>query len=367
MKIAIVHDWLYGGGAERVVEELHHLYPDAPIYTTFATNEWRKKLDGKVITGVLGKWPLSKLYKFLPLFQQWWFAHLDLSAYDVVLSSCGNGAARFVGAKKPAKHISYTHTPTHYYWRKHDEYLKNPSFRPKWLVRIGLRVLVGYLRTQDYRAAQTVDILVANSTHIAADIQNFYDKPSIVVHPPVDVRRFETVKRLTAPGDAPRYVLWSRHVPYKRFDLAILACNELGADLTVIGTGPETEFLKSIAGATITFLGRASDERLERAASEASAFLFPGEEDFGIAPVEAMAAGLPVIAYRSGGALDYVVDGKTGVFFEQQTVKDLVGAIKKFEQMRFNDRSIREKAAEFGIDNFKAKMKKIVDDTAVQS
>lgn len=354
MKVAIVHDWLYGGGAEKVVEELHHLYPDAPIYTVFATDEWRKKLDGKVITGLLGRWPLSKLYKFTPLFQQWWFRRLDLSGYDVVISSCGNGSARFARARKPAVHISYTHTPTHFYWRKYDEYLLNPSFRPKWLVRLGLKTLVGQLRKQDYKAAQRVDHFIANSQHIADDIKTFYSRKSVVIHPPVDTGRFAQAQRnkewkmINKGSQGVRLVMWGRHVPYKRFDLAVEACNQLGLGLTIIGEGPDTNRLKALAGPTVEFTGWASAEQMREIIEESSAFIAPMEEDFGIAPVEALAAGLPVIAYKAGGALDYVVEGKTGVFFEEQSVESLVEVLKKFDAGKFDGEYI----SKFAKDNF---------------
>jgi glycosyltransferase involved in cell wall biosynthesis len=346
MKIAIVHDWLYGGGAEKVVEELHTIYPDAPIYTAFATQEWRQKLDGKVVTGILGKWPLSKLYKFTPLFQQWWFKGLNLSDYDVVISSCGNGAARFAQVKKPALHIAYTHTPTHYYWRKYDEYLKDPSFRPKWLVRLGLKILVGYLRKQDFEAAQKIDYFIANSEHIASDILSYYQKESVVIHPPVDTAKFALTS--TEQHDEKRFVMWGRHVPYKRFDIAVEACNRLGAKLVMMGSGPATEQLKALAGPTVKLIGWTTPEQMQEIASSSSAFIAPMEEDFGIAPVEAMSAGLPVIAYKAGGAIDYVVDGKTGMFFNEQSVESLVEALEKFDASRFDSKCI----SDFAKDNF---------------
>lgn len=365
MKVAIVHDWLYGGGAEKVVEALHDAYPEAPIYTTFATDEWRTKLDGKVVTGILGKWPLSKLYKFLPLFQQWWFAGLDLSDYDVVISSCGNGAARFARSKgKKPLHIAYTHTPTHYYWRKHDEYVKNPSFRPKWLARLGLRVLAGYLRKQDYKAAQKVDYFIANSQHIADDIRDFYGRDSTVIHPPVDTERFEHVDHQNS--EEQHYVMWGRHVPYKRFDIAVGACNKLGRKLVIVGSGPDTERLKQLAETTVKLVGRVSDEDLNDIAATATAFIAPMEEDFGIAPVEAMAAGLPVIAYKAGGALDYVVEGSSGVFFDEQSVDSLVDALERYESMTFDEKVVRAKAREFSAESFKKKIEDFVSSNAAR-
>src|SRR3990167_8961662 len=165
-KVAIVHDWLYGGGAEKVVEQLHTLYPDSPIYTSYCTDEWRKRLDNKVVTGYLQNWPFSRLRKFLPLLRQWWFARLDLSDYDLIISSTGNGEAKFARGKK---HICYCHSPPHFYWRKYESYLRNPGFGAfDWLARIGLKLFVKPLRKRDYNAAQQVDAFIANSTHIQA-------------------------------------------------------------------------------------------------------------------------------------------------------------------------------------------------------
>ena len=369
MKIAIAHDWIYGGGAEKVVEALHQIYPDASIYTVFCTPEWRKRLDDKVVTGYLGRWPMNRLHKFTSVFQQWWFAGLDLSAFDVVISSSGNGAARFVlsnykGGTRPV-HIGYTHTPTHFYYRKYDEYMKNPGFRPYWLSRLGLKTLAGYLRKKDTAAARKIDTLLANSTFIATDIKKYYGRDSDVVYPPVDTARFQKIPRTSKKAHAktPNYVIWSRHVPYKRFDIAVEACNLLGANLTIIGTGPETARLSKIAGPTVKLVGYVSDRELELIAAESTAFLYPSDEDFGIAPVEAMAAGIPVVAYRAGGALDYVVPGETGEFFDAQTVESLVEVLKKFDASKYDSTKIRAKAEEFSVQKFKANIRHVVDET----
>ncbi len=398
-KVAIVHDWLVGGGAELVVEQLHKMYPDAPIYTSYCTKEWRQRLDNTVITGYLQHWPFSHVRKFLPVLRQRWFRKLDLSEFDLVISSSGNGEAKFVlprkdigqqqtdenpqslsnrGAKRPV-HVCYSHTPTHFYWRKYDEYLKNPSFRPKWLARLGLRLLVKPLRKRDYEAAQSVDYFIANSSHIQNDIKKYYHRDSLVIHPPVNISAFTTSKIQTSKNNKTHastpsnikyqisnmsaqrsFILWGRHVPYKRFDLAIKACNKLKLPLTIIGTGPETKNLKKIAGPTITFTGRISDDELIAYAHSASAFLFPGEEDFGIAPVEAMAAGLPVIAYQSGGALDYVIEGKTGLFFTKQTQASLIEALQTFDLQMFDSEEIKYTVKQFEPAHFRQTISKII-------
>ena len=347
LKVAIVTDWIYGGGGERVVEEIHKMFPDAPIYTSYCSSSWKRRLDGKVVTGYLQHTPFRQLRKFLPLLRQWWFSGLDLSKFDLVISITGNGEAKFVRVPN-GTHVSYCHTPVHFYWRKYDEYIKQPGFRPKWLVRLGLRLLLKPLRNRDYKAAQKVDYFIANSRHIQSDIKQFYSKDSVVIHPPIEVIRFSPVKGRPRHG----LVIAGRHVPYKHFDIAIEACNKLQLPLTVIGTGPEYAKLKKIGGKTVTFLGRVPDEELEHELASAEAFIFPSFEDFGIAPVEAMASGTPVIAYQAGGALDYVVEGRTGLFFKEQTADSLISALKRFPGHTFRSEVIVKEAHNFDKKHF---------------
>ncbi|HUD03770.1 MAG TPA: glycosyltransferase, partial [Patescibacteria group bacterium] len=325
-KIAIVHDWLVGGGAEKVVQALHELFPDAPIYTSCSTDEWRKKLDNKVITGYLQNWPFSKLRKYLPVFRIWWFEHLNLKDYDIVISSSGNGEAKGVKKlKSGAIHICYCHSPTHFYWDKYDEYLKSPGFgffNP--LARASLKILVGPLRKWDLKASNRPNYFIANSCHIQKMIKKYYRRESVVIHPPVDISRFKNL-----PLDKPRngFVTIGRQTPYKRTDIIVQACTKLNLPLAVLGGGPEHKHLQKIASASILFFeGYASDHDVEQALIKASAFIFASNEDFGILPVEAMAAGTPVIAFKAGGALDYV-NPKTGIFFEEQTTESLEKAL----------------------------------------
>lgn len=359
-KIAIIHDWLYGGGAEKVVEALHEMYPEAPIYTSYCSDQWRQKLNGKVVTGYLQKWPLSSLRKFLPVLRQRWFRQLDLSGFDIIISSSGNGEAKFVTKNDSQRHICYCHTPTHFYWRKYDEYLKNPGFHPKWLARVGLKLLLKPLRRRDYRAAQKVDQFIANSTHIQKDIKQYYGRDSIVIHPPIDTAKPTKDEGLKTKDEKSGYIMWGRHVPYKRFDLAIKACNQLGLALTIVGSGPETKYLRSISGPTISFTGYISSQEIASLAQSSQGFIFPAEEDFGIAPVEAMALGLPVIAYRSGGALDYIIPGKSGEFFEKQTVQSLKKALSDFRPTK-SSYSPEITAKKFSKQNFKNQIKLLLD------
>lgn len=371
-RVAIVHDWLYGGGAEKVVEQLHILYPDAPIYTSYCSDEWRKQLDNKVVTGYLQKWPFNKLRRFLPILQMFWFRSLDLSSYDIVISSSGSGFAKHLKFKKTSNlksqisnmkrplHVSYCHTPPHYLWAKYDEYMKRPGFGifdP--LVRLGLKLLFKPLRKADYKAAQNVDRFIANSTHIKNDIKKFYKRDADVVFPPVDTEAFHTKPVSERSG----FIVYGRHVAHKRFDLAIKACNELQAPLTVVGSGPETPRLKALAGPTVTFTGRLEHDKLVRALAKSAFFIFPNVEDFGIVAVEAQAAGVPVIAYRGGGALDSVVEGVTGEFFDAQTIDSLVTALKKANYKLYNHRALLENAECFSIDTFQRSMTQAIADT----
>lgn len=354
-RVAIVHDWLIGGGAERVTYELHQLYPDAPVYTSYCSDEWRKRLGNKVVTGYLQHWPFSKLRKILAVPRIWWFTHLDFSGYDVVISVSGNGEAFGVKTPKNTLHVNYCHTPTHYYWRKYDEYLKHPGFGifdP--LARLGLRLLVGPLRKWDYKAAQRADVMIANSTHIQADIKKYYRRDSVVIHPPVDVDRFNT-----PPEKRQGFVTAGRQTPYKRTDIVVRACTELNLPLTVIGNGPEHSRLIKLAGPSVTFLTNVTDKEMPAHFASARAFLFAAEEDFGVTPVEALAARTPVIAYKAGGALDYVRDNKTGMFFDKQTVSSLKKALQNFKP-RFDHQSIRKHAQQFSSQVFRDEIAKLV-------
>ena len=357
LKVAIVHDLLVGGGGELVVERLHKLFPEAPIYTSYCSRAWRKRLDGKVKTGILQLWPFSALRKYLPPLRIWWFSRLRLRGYDLVISSSG-AEAKGIRVPSTTVHINYCHAPTHYYWSRYNEYMAHPGFGAfNWLARFGLRVLVGPLRRWDYKAAQRPDYLIANSNHIKDEIQKYYDRSAIVIHPPVSIDRF---KALEANPKRRGFVIAGRQTPYKRFDLAVVACSKLGLPLTVIGDGPEHRHLRKLAGPTVIFFGKVSDEVLAEEFSNAEAFIFPGLDDFGITPVEAMAAGTPVIAYKAGGALDYVSPGKTGLFFEESTAQSLALALKQFSTQRFSKLTVSRAAESFSTQHFDQKIRLLV-------
>jgi glycosyltransferase involved in cell wall biosynthesis len=360
LKVAIVCDWLLGiGGAERVVLELHKLYPDAPIYTSQydpSAIDWFA--DADVRTTWLQKLPKS-LKKFLPLLRAWTFSRLDLSEYDLVLSSSG-AEAKGVKTGPNTTHICYCHSPTHYYWVRPDEYYKNPGF-PRglnWLARFGLKMLIEPLKQWDRQAAKKPDLMIANSTYTQENIRKFYRRESAVVHPPVETSRFKIIGK---PPLRHGFVIAGRQAPYKRFDLAVEACNELNVPLVVIGNGPEHKKLEKLANRNVTFLTNVSDHDIVQHFQSALGFIFPGQEDFGIVAVEAMSAGTPVVAYNRGGSADFVIPNKTGVLFERQTVKSLRKALETALAKNFNPDTIAEHASQFSVANFSKNLKATID------
>jgi glycosyltransferase involved in cell wall biosynthesis len=353
-KVAIVCDWLTGtGGAERVVLELHKMFPDAPIYTSqydknpkiWYGDKWFA--DADIRTLWMQKVPKS-LKKLLPVFRAREFSKLDLSEYDLVISSSG-AEAKAVKTGSKTVHIAYCHAPTHYYWSRYNEYMENPGFGVfDPLARLSLRTLVGSMRKWDYQAAQKPDYFIANSKHTKAAIKKYYNRDSVVIYPPVNIDKFKTNEAAPRNG----FVIAGRQTPYKRFDIAVEACTKLGVPLTVIGNGPEHNDLLNIAGPRITFLTNVKDKDMPHCFQKAEAFIFPGVDDFGIVAVEAMAAGTPVIAFKDGGALDYVKEGTTGQFFEKQTVESLCEALKKFNSKKFKPEEITKSTTKYSVKKF---------------
>jgi glycosyltransferase involved in cell wall biosynthesis len=365
-KVAIVCDWLTGtGGAERVVLELHKMFPDAPIYTSQYNknpNIWygdKWFADADVRTLWLQRLPKS-LKKLLPVLRARAFSNLDLSDYDLVISSSG-AEAKAVKTGSKTTHITYCHAPTHYYWSRYDEYIKHPGFGAfDPLARLSLRVLVGRMRKWDYQAAQEPDYFIANSKHTKAGIKRYYNRDSAVIYPPVDVGRFKSTQKTIRNG----FLIAGRQTPYKCFELAVEACTRLGIPLTVIGNGPEHDKLVNMAGPRVTFLTNVKDEDMPHYFRKAEAFIFPGIDDFGIVAVEALAAGTPVIAFEGGGALDYVKEGKTGMFFKEQTADSLAEVIKKFDSGKFNSAAISKSALKFSSNNFTKNMRAYIKKAA---
>jgi glycosyltransferase involved in cell wall biosynthesis len=354
MKVAIVCDWLVGiGGAERVVLELHKIYPDAPIYTSQYDPQklpWFK--DADVRTTWLQKLP-KRLRKFLPVLRAWTFSRLDLGDYDLVISSSG-AEAKGIKTGPNTMHVSYCHSPTHYYWIRYDEYMQYPGFGVfDPLARVGLRLLVGPMKRWDKKAAQRPDFMIANSNFTQTNIKKYYGRDSTVIHPPVDIQRFKPKTKTTRSG----FVTAGNQRPYMRRDLAVAACTKLNLPLTVIGNGPEHNKLIGMAGPSVRFLTDVSDQEMPIHFQAAGAFIFPGMEDFGIVAVEAMASGTPVIAYKAGGALDYVIPGKTGEFFTKQTVDSLAEALQKFKPEDYAPDDIKRRSQAFSNAAFQQNLK----------
>jgi glycosyltransferase involved in cell wall biosynthesis len=364
-KIVLVTDWLTNmGGAEPLLLELHKIYPDAPIYTSvydkaampaFHSCDVRTTYLQRVL-------PKSLRYKHVlwPVLRAFAFRKLDLSEFDIIISTA-SAEAKAVRKSRPGQvHISYIHTPTRYYWSHYEEFKKEFYFGPlTLLIRPFIPMFVRWMRRLDLDSINGIDYFIANSTVTQSRIKQYYDRPSTVVHPPVDIDRFTPPPR----GERHGFIMWGRHVPYKRFDLAIEACNRLHAPLTIVSSGPDTERLKRLAGPTITFTGRVSDQELVQLAQQSRAFLFPNEEDFGISAVESLAAGTPVIGYAKGGVLDIVQDSETGILFENQTVESLIGAIKRFETYTFLPATLHRKSKRFTPGLFDTKIQKIVSNS----
>ena len=367
-KIAIVADWLTNmGGAENVVLALAEAFPGAPIYTSVYDPDAMpafKNLD--VRTTKLQKWPkkLRRLHKLFPTMRVRAFQELDLSEFDIIISSSSAEAKQVQKTRADQVHICYCHTPVRYYWSHYKEYKKDPGFgKLNWLVRLAMPIMVPPQKKYDYEAAQKVDVFVANSSEVQARIKKYYNKSSIVIHPPVDISRFEPARER---GDY--YVSLGRQVPYKRVDLAVAAATKLNLPLKVYGNGSEHAKLVKKAGPTVEFFtdrfGDASDEAVTKALNSARGYIFTAEEDFGIVQVEALAAGAPVIGYGKGGTLDIVQDGESGILFHEQTVDSVVTAIQKAEKITFLPGTLRRKARRFDKTLFITKIRKVVADAS---
>ena len=363
MNVALVHDWLTNsGGAENVVNSFMNIYKDAPIYTSMVIKENlnEKFQNANIIPSFLQKKVRGtkinhqKYFPFMPMA----FESFNLNEYDVVLSS-SSACSKGVITRPDTMHICYCHTPTRYVWEFYYDYIENmDSIGAKGKLKKDLvKYFMNYMRVWDFNASNRVDYFIANSQYVAARIWKHYKRESTVIYPPVDVDKFTPIDK-----DEDYFLCMSRLVPYKRVDLAVQVFNELGLPLVVIGGGSELEKIKAMAKDNVKVMGRQPDEVVKEYYAKCRAFIFPGEEDFGITPVEAQACGRPVIAYGKGGALETVIDGKTGLFFEEQTVESLKEAVLRFQNMKFDKQEIRKHAEEFSIEVFESKMKSFVEE-----
>lgn len=359
-KLAIVHDGLatFGGrgGAEYVLAVLKTMFPDAPVYTTVYHKE--RMPDSfqhfDIRTSFIQRLPFGRTrYKAYLPFMPTAVEQFDLSEFDVVLS-CNHSVAKGVVTSPGTRHVCYCYTPLRYAWDMYHEYL-DTSWRSPVARRL-IPPLLTYMRLWDALSSQRVDHFIAISRYVARRIRKYYRRDATVIHPPVDTSRFYRSAELS-----PNFLVVSRLEPYKRIDLAVRACSELQLPLVVIGDGGERKALMQMAGPTVTFLGRQPDEVVEQHLATCQALIFPGEEDFGITPVEAQAAGRPVIAYGGGGALETVLEGRTGMFFTEKTVASLSQAIANFQQCGFESGMIQQHARAFDQTVFERRIRKAIE------
>lgn len=341
-RIAVFHDnFAQMGGAEKVAEEIYNLLPGATLHTTASVPEvlsaglrkanikttWMQRLPG-----------LKRHFRHYFLFYPFAVESADLSEYDLIVSSCF-GYAKGIRKRRGALHVCYCHTPMRWVWR-YEDYSARANFGG--ITRKLLPPLLSVLKRWDLRASRQPDYFIANSQVVAERIRKFYGREAVVIPPPIDVNRFQP-----APEQDDYYLVLSRLVPYKRIDLAIEACTRLNRKLVIVGDGPDRARLEKLAGPSIKFLGRQSDEVVARYAARCRALLFPGDEDFGMTPLEVNAAGRPVIAFRAGGAQETVVEGVTGLFFDEPTAASLSSALEKFESLSWDSSALRAHAAKF--------------------
>lgn len=361
MRIAIVHYWLVSmRGGEKVLEALLELFPEADLFTHVYAPEAVSSIirAHKVTTSFIQKLPFSRrcYRKYLPLMPLA-LEQLDLRGYDLVISS-ESGPAKGVLTDADALHICYCHTPMRYLWDFYQEYLEQNG--P--VTRFFFRLCASRLRIWDALSAQRVDHFVANSCNVAKRIAKHYRRSSEVIYPPVNSRFFVPQDGLY-PLAEDYYLYVGQLTAYKHADIAVRACTETGRRLVVIGEGEEHKKLVRMAGPTVSFTGRPDQETLRRYLQRCQALIFPGEEDFGIVPLEAMAAGRPVIAYAGGGALETVTHGKTGVLFPEKTVASLCEALDDFERglYSFDPVLLTREAERFSAARFKKEFREVID------
>jgi glycosyltransferase involved in cell wall biosynthesis len=353
-RATLVQDWFFApGGAERVADELLQLIPTADVHTSFADRGTEARLKDRLHT-----WPLQRLvgptrrYRaFLPVYPIY-FGTMDLRRYDLVVSSC-SAFAKAVRTRPDATHIAYIHTPMRYAWDREGYLASSTLSRP---ARAAARLLHPALKRWDRRMARRPDILVANSRAVQDRIRRFWSLESELIHPPVAIDDIAVSDR-----DDGFLLVVSRVFAYRRLDLLVRAATALGRPTIVAGDGPELASLRSIAGPTIEFVGAQQRPAVIDLLSRCHAYVAPGDEAFGIAPVEAQAAGKPVVAFRAGGALETVVDGRTGVLFDRQTPGALAEAIERLDSMTFDRAALRSHAERFAAPIFRERFAQLFE------
>lgn len=359
MKIAFVHDYLVQyGGAERVLECLCELYPYAPIYTILHNKEAMHGVfeNKRIHTSYLQKFPFArKWHRVFPSLMPPAIEQFDFSPYDIVVSDSSSYAKGII-TRPETLHICYMHTPMRYAWDDCQKYTKDFYF-PHFIKRL-IPFAMNYIRIWDKVSADRVDVFIANSNFVARRIKKYYRQDAIVIHPPVDTKKFTISENIKSEK---YFLMVGRLLAYKRNDIAIEAFNKLKLPLKIIGRGPEIKRLKKMAGPTIEFLGRVDDDDLGKYYAQCQAVIFPQEEDFGIVAIEALASGKPLIAFRGGDIPEHMEAEKMGVFFDQQNPDAIVEAVEKFQKLSFDPNYIRSKVLKFDRENFKAKMKEVIE------
>ncbi|MBI4999283.1 glycosyltransferase [Candidatus Gottesmanbacteria bacterium] len=363
MKVALVYDRVNKiGGAERVLLALHEIYPDAPLYTAVYNPKgapWAKVFP-KVIPSFLEKFPFAKSHhEIYPWLMPLAFESFNFDEYDLVISVTSE-AAKGIITKPKTYHLCYCLTPTRYLWQSYWEYFKNPFWR------VITKPLVVRLRLWDQIASSRPDTYIAISQNVAQRIKKYYRREAEVIYPPVDLKKFAPKLYTLHPNpysqkSSAYFLVVSRLVPYKRIDIAIKAFNKLGLPLKIVGSGVEERKLKRIARSNIEFLGQnLTDDELLQYYQNCRAIIFPGEEDFGLVPIEAQACGKPIIAFEGGGVLESVIEGVTGEFFSPQTPEALARVVKQFKDERYKPEECRKNAEKFSKENFKKKFKEYI-------
>jgi glycosyltransferase involved in cell wall biosynthesis len=349
MRVALIHDHLaQDGGAEKVLRVFSDLYPEALIYTLLAEKNATKEFSGRLRTSIIQRLPGGiKHYQWYMPFMPMAVEFFDLNDYDVVLSDA-SAFAKGVITSTDTLHICYCHTPTRYIWDYTHQYIQELHHN-KYLKKI-ISLVLNYIRLWDRQAADRVDLFIANSKTVQRRIAKYYRRPSVVIYPPVDVEAFQVAN---TAGEY--FLIGGRLAPYKRVDIVVQAFVKSGLPLKIFGDGIDLPRLRRLAGGApnIEFLGRVDERRKAELYRRCKAFINPQEEDFGITAVEAMASGRPVIAYRKGGATETVIEGKTGLFFDKQTVESLMVTVNNFSEQTFLPSEIRQHAESYSKQRFK--------------
>lgn len=362
-KIALVADWItHWGGAEKVFTKLMELYPEADIYTSVFFPTRPEVFKGrKIHTSFIQYLPfLNRRHKLCMLLRPLAFWSFSFRKYDLVISS-SSAEAKWIHTKGKTQHICYCHTPTRYLWSHSDAYRNFLEFGAmNWLAKAVIPLAFSIMKKWDYRAAQRPDIFVANSCTTQARIATFYERESVVVYPFFNPNTKDKVQNTEWRNDY--FVCLGRIVPYKRFDLAIEACNQLAYNLRIFTNtkNAESERLQKLSWPTIEWVFDASDDEVATGLTHAKAFLMPQEEDFGIVALEAMSHGTPVIAFWDGGAMETVVHGQTGLFFSEQRTESLVNALIKFQEIEWNSERIIEQSQLFSEERFEEGIRDII-------